>query len=431
MMESAHYNMQYHQPWVGPTLYHKEWPNMINPVNNPVTWKQSWLSDIEPMEREMYESHAKPVPLQIYSCNSSPHICVTNEIHARCGLQHLPPASSDIRYEHSFSLPYNHVHTVHHKDVLEEVTSQWITAGTELIKVATIPISRLLLKAPENMIGNASEPLRDYEPDFIEEQPQKVNGAISIPNAERDTGNIPSFLDSIAEDPGATKMNLSSEQNDSSNTMAISNTVEEEREDDKVSDCSSAHKAPQEQDDASVTEETKFLLINDRGIPYIVFKDDVLSSVQTDDLDDLSQGPRGLNYCPICFRSFLYLSDLERHSITHSERKPYECKVCGKSFKRSSHLQRHKHIHTGERPFICEVCHKAFRVTGELQRHKRVHTGEKPYQCEICFVRFTERNTLRRHIKRKHSVQNLLQQYAAESNDWEESLKHLVEDGML
>ncbi|XP_024258987.2 zinc finger protein 362 [Oncorhynchus tshawytscha] len=115
-----------------------------------------------------------------------------------------------------------------------------------------------------------------------------------------------------------------------------------------------------------------------------------------------SSGPRRVLYCPLCPRIFYYLSDLERHSITHSQNKPHVCLQCGKAFKRSSHLQRHKHIHTGERNFVCPICSKRFREAGELQRHQRVHTGEKPYQCQLCHTRFAERNTLRRHTRRKH-----------------------------
>ncbi|KAJ8005113.1 hypothetical protein DPEC_G00143280 [Dallia pectoralis] len=115
-----------------------------------------------------------------------------------------------------------------------------------------------------------------------------------------------------------------------------------------------------------------------------------------------SSGPRRVLYCPLCPRIFYYLSDLERHSITHSQNKPHVCLQCGKAFKRSSHLQRHNHIHTGQRNFVCPICSKRFREAGELQRHQRVHTGEKPYQCSLCHTRFAERNTLRRHTKRKH-----------------------------
>ncbi|XP_024861569.1 actin cytoskeleton-regulatory complex protein PAN1 [Kryptolebias marmoratus] len=115
-----------------------------------------------------------------------------------------------------------------------------------------------------------------------------------------------------------------------------------------------------------------------------------------------SLGARRVLCCQLCPRIFFYLSDLERHAITHSQKKPHVCQQCGKAFKRSSHLQRHKHIHTGQRNFVCPICSKRFREAGELQRHQRVHTGEKPYQCQLCHTRFAERNTLRRHTKRKH-----------------------------
>nr|XP_033818148.1 zinc finger protein 524 [Geotrypetes seraphini] len=194
-----------------------------------------------------------------------------------------------------------------------------------------------------------------------------------------------------------------------------------------------------------VTGEGQFLLIDDKGMPYTVMKKDLEKAAEgepqhpTEEVPPLPPppptssspppGPRKLHYCLVCFRTFLYLSDLERHSITHSEHKPFECKVCGKSFKRSSHLQRHKHIHTGERPFRCTICLKGFRESGELLRHQRVHTGEKPYQCELCHLRFTERNTLRRHIKRKHARETFYQREAGDSSDWGEATEDtLMED---
>uniref|UniRef100_A0A3P9KCY5 C2H2-type domain-containing protein n=1 Tax=Oryzias latipes TaxID=8090 RepID=A0A3P9KCY5_ORYLA len=132
------------------------------------------------------------------------------------------------------------------------------------------------------------------------------------------------------------------------------------------------------------------LLIDDQGIPYTLSQ------------DGIKVPSRRVLCCQLCPRIFFYLSDLERHAITHSQKKPHVCQQCGKAFKRSSHLQRHKHIHTGQRNFVCSICTKRFREAGELQRHQRVHTGEKPYQCQLCHTRFAERNTLRRHTKRKH-----------------------------
>lgn len=131
----------------------------------------------------------------------------------------------------------------------------------------------------------------------------------------------------------------------------------------------------------------------------------ILSTNHSKKQDPQALGPRRILYCQYCPRVFYYLSDLERHSITHSQKKPHICQLCGKAFKRSSHLERHKHIHTGERNFECQLCPRRFREAAELTRHQRVHTGEKPYQCLLCHMRFAERNTLRRHTKRKHQGQ--------------------------
>uniref|UniRef100_A0A3B4U3C4 Zinc finger protein 236-like n=2 Tax=Seriola dumerili TaxID=41447 RepID=A0A3B4U3C4_SERDU len=153
----------------------------------------------------------------------------------------------------------------------------------------------------------------------------------------------------------------------------------------------------------------------------------LLSSGKLDPLDPLdplspaaspnNMGSRRVLYCQLCPRVFFYLSDLERHAITHSQKKPHVCQQCGKAFKRSSHLQRHKHIHTGQRNFVCPICAKRFREAGELQRHQRVHTGEKPYQCQLCHTRFAERNTLRRHTKRKHPYHQVAMEMLNERRD--------------
>nr|XP_004673228.2 zinc finger protein 524 [Jaculus jaculus] len=138
------------------------------------------------------------------------------------------------------------------------------------------------------------------------------------------------------------------------------------------------------------------LLIDDQGVPYTVPEGSTAGGPQ-------GSGPkRAPHFCPVCLRAFPYLSDLERHSISHSELKPHECKDCGKTFKRSSHLRRHCNIHAGLRPFRCVLCPRRFREAGELAHHHRIHSGERPYQCPSCRVRFTEANTLRRHYKRKH-----------------------------
>lgn len=146
------------------------------------------------------------------------------------------------------------------------------------------------------------------------------------------------------------------------------------------------------------------LLIDDQGVPYTVSEESAPGEAREPE-PRRPEGPPARKprlLCPVCLRAFTYLSDLERHSISHSELKPHACRDCGKTFKRSSHLRRHCNIHAGLRPFLCVLCPRRFREAGELAHHHRVHSGERPYQCGVCWQRFAEANTLRRHIKRKH-----------------------------
>ena len=52
----------------------------------------------------------------------------------------------------------------------------------------------------------------------------------------------------------------------------------------------------------------------------------------------------------------------------------YECETCGKSFSCPSHLKRHTIMHTDEKPFTCDYCPKEFRRKYDRNRHvKYVH----------------------------------------------------------
>ncbi|XP_066484447.1 zinc finger protein 581-like [Tiliqua scincoides] len=154
----------------------------------------------------------------------------------------------------------------------------------------------------------------------------------------------------------------------------------------------------------------RYLLIDSQGLPYTVLVEEGLGAgTAAGSTEGSGSGGtlRKVYCCPVCSRTFEYLSYLQRHSITHSESKPHVCRACGKAFKRTSHLERHKYTHSGRKPHQCPICQRSFRDSGELSHHQRVHTGERPYQCEACHMRFGERNTLQRHIRRKHRLQLL------------------------
>ncbi|XP_014376843.1 zinc finger protein 581 [Alligator sinensis] len=145
----------------------------------------------------------------------------------------------------------------------------------------------------------------------------------------------------------------------------------------------------------------RYLLIDSQGLPYTVLVEEA-GGAGTGTGAGERAALRKVYCCPVCSRTFEYLSYLQRHSITHSEHKPHVCRACGKAFKRTSHLERHKYTHAARKPHQCPICQRSFRDSGELAHHQRVHTGERPYQCDDCHMRFGERNTLQRHIRRKH-----------------------------
>ncbi|KAM3823699.1 uncharacterized protein M6D78_018932 [Vipera latastei] len=151
----------------------------------------------------------------------------------------------------------------------------------------------------------------------------------------------------------------------------------------------------------------RYLLIDSQGLPYTVLVEEGVGTPGGPEGGGSGGTLRKVYSCPVCLRTFEYLSYLQRHSITHSESKPHVCRACGKAFKRTSHLERHKYTHSGRKPHQCPICQRRFRDSGELSHHQRVHTGERPYQCEACHMRFGERNTLQRHIRRKHRLQLL------------------------
>ncbi|PWW76523.1 hypothetical protein C7212DRAFT_279570, partial [Tuber magnatum] len=51
----------------------------------------------------------------------------------------------------------------------------------------------------------------------------------------------------------------------------------------------------------------------------------------------------------------------------------YVCEICQDTFTRQEHLERHTMSHLNKRPFKCHTCMKAFSRRDLLTRHERNH----------------------------------------------------------
>ena len=117
--------------------------------------------------------------------------------------------------------------------------------------------------------------------------------------------------------------------------------------------------------------------------------------------------------CAICHRKFASESSRDVHVKSESckiriEKKreaarngEFKCSFekCEKQYLTKTHLDRHTMIHTNERPYQCDNCGMAFHQKGSLKEHMRLHTGEKPYQCQVCPNAYAQGGTFKAHLK--------------------------------
>ena len=91
---------------------------------------------------------------------------------------------------------------------------------------------------------------------------------------------------------------------------------------------------------------------------------------------------------PRCEKTFIIISEYQRHFATHDDKRRYYCpysEICNKAFKRSDALKAHVRLHTGEKPFICPVgsCEFSFSTKAGLRYHVLKHKNDKIYQCDF------------------------------------------------
>lgn len=107
--------------------------------------------------------------------------------------------------------------------------------------------------------------------------------------------------------------------------------------------------------------------------------------------------------CPYCEKKFTASTNLSAHiKARHTKDKPFSCMICDRQFSTKGHLQKHGLSHE-EKKCLCTVCGKAFYQNSHLTQHMWSHKEFKQFQCEYCNSGFTTRAYLNRHLFRVHS----------------------------
>ncbi|XP_063224013.1 gastrula zinc finger protein XlCGF57.1-like [Bacillus rossius redtenbacheri] len=132
--------------------------------------------------------------------------------------------------------------------------------------------------------------------------------------------------------------------------------------------------------------------------------------------------------CSECNSNFARSGGLLRHMKTHGKvtnsnggknagdadckSKTFSCEVCSKVFTKHVYLKRHSVIHSDERPYACQMCGSTFSRTGDLGKHLRTHAedregerervasagdGDSSLECTVCYRAFTKELYLRQH----------------------------------
>ncbi|WP_330924966.1 C2H2-type zinc finger protein [Candidatus Sororendozoicomonas aggregata] len=103
--------------------------------------------------------------------------------------------------------------------------------------------------------------------------------------------------------------------------------------------------------------------------------------------------------CTHCHMDFDTPGELEEHTRTHTEEKPYKCKACGMEFAETGNFIQHMQAHINKKIYPCGFCERIFSQRCERTKHQKIHSGERPHVCPGCGRGFLKKSHLDGHRK--------------------------------
>lgn len=71
----------------------------------------------------------------------------------------------------------------------------------------------------------------------------------------------------------------------------------------------------------------------------------------------------------VCLICRGYFQRLDRHVLTHEDRRPFSCSKCQEGFRQRIHLLRHLETHERQKRFPCTYCGKVLTRKDKLKQH--------------------------------------------------------------
>jgi len=90
----------------------------------------------------------------------------------------------------------------------------------------------------------------------------------------------------------------------------------------------------------------------------------------------LCQGPKE-HPCTVCGEVFQSKFDLQIHEESHEQLlKRHRCRLCGAKFNKVKYLNKHIMSHSNRKPYKCDICGKAFKSEYYVKTHRNAHFSD-------------------------------------------------------